>query len=112
VISIVIPVFNSGGKMVHECHAALSTVLATLSEPAEIIFVDDGSRDDSLDALLAVQSHDPRVRVVELAANFGQHAAFSAGFDVVHGDVVVTMDVDLQADPADIPRLVAPLTSS
>lgn len=95
--------------MVRECHAALSTVLATLSEPAEIIFVDDGSRDDSLDALLAVQSHDPRVRVVELAANFGQHAAFSAGFEVVRGDVVVTMDVDLQADPADIPRLVAPI---
>lgn len=108
-ISIVIPVFNSGGAMVRECHAALSTVLATMSEPAEIIFVDDGSRDDSLDALLAAQAHDPRVRIVELAANFGQHAAFSAGFEVVRGDVVVTMDVDLQADPADIPRLVAPI---
>jgi len=108
-ISIVIPVFNSGGKMVRECHNALSTVLATIAEPAEIIFVDDGSRDDSLDALTALQLHDPRVRVVELAANFGQHAAFSAGFEVVRGDVVVTMDVDLQADPADIPRLIAPL---
>ena len=108
-ISIVIPVFNNGAAMVRECHAALGATLATLSEPAEIIFVDDGSRDDTLDALKAIQRADPRVRVLEFAANFGQHAAFSAGFDAVRGDVVVTMDVDLQADPADIPRMIAPL---
>jgi len=109
VISIVIPVFNSGEAMVRECHAALGGVLATLPESAEIIFVDDGSRDGTLDALKAVQRADPRVRILELTANFGQHAAFSAGFDAVRGDVVVTMDVDLQADPADIPRMIAPL---
>jgi glycosyltransferase involved in cell wall biosynthesis len=109
VISIVIPVFNSGGPMVRECHAALSGVLSAIAEPAEIVFVDDGSRDGTLDALKAVQRTDPRVRVVELTANFGQHAAFSAGFDAVRGDVVVTMDVDLQADPADIPKMIAPL---
>jgi hypothetical protein len=109
VISIVIPVFNSGQAMVGECHTALDRVLATLAEPAEIIFVDDGSRDGTLEALKAVQRGDPRVRILELAANFGQHAAFSAGFDAVRGDVVVTMDVDLQADPADIPRMIAPL---
>ena len=108
-ISIVIPVFNNGAAMVRECHAALGALLATLSEPAEIIFVDDGSRDDTLEALKAIQRSDPRVRVLEFAANFGQHAAFSAGFDAVRGDVVVTMDVDLQADPADIPRMIAPL---
>jgi undecaprenyl-phosphate 4-deoxy-4-formamido-L-arabinose transferase len=111
VISIVIPVFNNGAAMVRECHAALGAALATLSEPAEIIFVDDGSRDDTLEALKAIQRADPRVRVLEFAANFGQHAAFSAGFDAVRGDVVVTMDVDLQADPADIPRMIAPLRS-
>lgn len=109
VISIVIPVFDSGHAMVRECHAALSAVLATLQESAEIIFVDDGSRDGTLAALIALQSSDPRIRVLELTANFGQHAAFSAGFDAVRGDVVVTMDVDLQADPADIPRLIAPI---
>ena len=109
VISIVIPVFNNGARMVRECHAAISTVLATLAEPAEIIFVDDGSRDGTLEGLIAIQRGDPRVRILELTANFGQHAAFSAGFDAVRGDVVVTLDVDLQADPADIPRMIAPL---
>jgi glycosyltransferase involved in cell wall biosynthesis len=108
-ISIVIPVFNNGESMVRECHAALSAVLATLPEPAEIIFVDDGSRDGTLEGLKTIQRADPRVRILELTANFGQHAAFSAGFDAVRGDVVVTMDVDLQADPADIPRMIAPL---
>jgi len=109
VISIVIPVFNSGDAMVRECHAAIAGVLATLAEPAEIVFVDDGSRDGTLEALKTVQRSDPRVRIVELTANFGQHAAFSAGFDACRGDVVVTMDVDLQADPADIPKMIAPL---
>jgi glycosyltransferase involved in cell wall biosynthesis len=109
VISIVIPVFNNGGAMIRECHAALAGVLDTFTEAAEIIFVDDGSRDDTLEALKAVQRADRRVRIVELTANFGQHAAFSAGFDAIRGDVVVTMDVDLQADPADIPKMIAPL---
>jgi glycosyltransferase involved in cell wall biosynthesis len=109
VISIVIPVLNSGEPMIRECHAALGDVLATIAEPAEIIFVDDGSRDGTLNALKSVQRDDPRVRIIELTANFGQHAAFSAGFDAVRGDVVVTMDVDLQADPADIPKMIAPL---
>jgi glycosyltransferase involved in cell wall biosynthesis len=109
VISIVIPVFNNGEAMIRECHAALSGVLATLPEPAEIIFVDDGSRDGTLEALKAVQRGDSRVRILELTANFGQHAAFCAGFDAVRGDVVVTMDVDLQSDPADIPQMIAPL---
>src|SRR3954467_3353182 len=96
--------------MIREGHAALARFLATMTEPTEIIFVDDGSRDGTtLHALEAVQRADPRVRVIEFTANFGQHAAFSAGFDAVRGDVVVTMDVDLQADPADIPRIIAPL---
>ena len=108
-ISIVIPVFNSGSAMIRECHAALAGVLDSFPESAEIIFVDDGSRDDTLEALTGVQRADRRVRIVELTANFGQHAAFSAGFDAIRGDVVVTMDVDLQADPADIPKMIAPL---
>jgi len=97
--------------MIGECHAALAGVLDVLSESSEIIFVDDGSRDETLEALKSVQRADRRVRIVELTANFGQHAAFSAGFDAIRGDVVVTMDVDLQADPADIPKMIAPLRS-
>ena len=57
-----------------------------------------------------VQRRDPRVRIVELAANFGQHAAFTAGFDHARGRYLVTLDADLQCDPADIPRLIEPLT--
>ena len=108
-ISIVIPVFNNGERMVRECHAAIAASLASMAEPAEIVFVDDGSRDGTLEALKSVQRGDPRVRILELTANFGQHAAFSAGFDASRGDVIVTMDVDLQADPADIPQMIAPL---
>src|SRR5262245_60123838 len=95
--------------MIRECHAALAGVLDTFAESAEIIFVDDGSRDDTLEGLKDMQRADRRVRIVELTANFGQHAAFSAGFDAIRGDVVVTMDVDLQAEPADIPKIIAPL---
>jgi len=95
--------------MIRECHAALAGVLDSFPESAEIIFVDDGSRDDTLEALKSLQRADRRVRIVELTANFGQHAAFSAGFDAIRGDVVVTMDVDLQADPDDIPKMIAPL---
>src|SRR5258705_9035105 len=95
--------------MIRECHAAIALSLASIAEPAEIVFVDDGSRAGTLEALKAVQRSDPRVRILELTANFGQHAAFSAGFDASRGDVIVTMDVDLQADPADIPKMIAPL---
>jgi glycosyltransferase involved in cell wall biosynthesis len=71
--------------------------------------VDDGSTDRTLERLLAIEARDPRVRVVRLRRNFGQTAAFSAGFDHARGEVVVTSDGDLQNDPADIPRLLAKL---
>jgi len=108
-VSIVVPVFN-GAALVAPCQAALSPVLDGMTGGAEAIYVDDGSSDDTIDALRAVQARDPRVRIVELAANFGQHAAFTAGFDHARGRYLVTLDVDLQCDPADIPRLIEPLT--
>jgi glycosyltransferase involved in cell wall biosynthesis len=74
-----------------------------------VIFIDDGSRDDSLDILQELAARDARVRVVELARNFGQHSALLAGFRICRGDIVVTLDADLQNDPADIPRLVREL---
>ena len=108
-VSVIVPVFN-GADMVPACHAALAPVLDQMAGGAEVVYVDDGSADATVDALKAVQLADPRVLVVELAANFGQHAAFTAGFDHASGRYLVTLDVDLQCDPADIPRLIDPLT--
>jgi glycosyltransferase involved in cell wall biosynthesis len=108
-VSIVVPFYN-GASLVAPCLSALSPVLETIPGGAEVICVDDGSSDATLEALLAVQARDARVRIVELAANFGQHAAFTAGFEHARGRYLVTMDADLQCDPADIPRLIEPLT--
>src|SRR5438477_5070884 len=75
----------------------------------ELVFVDDGSTDGTFAELEAVAATDDRVKVVRLRRNFGQSAATQAGLDAAAGDVIVTMDGDLQNDPADIPRLVAKL---
>jgi glycosyltransferase involved in cell wall biosynthesis len=107
-VSIVVPIYN-GNQLVAACQAALSPVLDRLDGGAEVIYVDDGSSDGTIEALRAVQASDPRVRIVELAANFGQHAAFAAGFEHARGRYLVTLDADLQCDPADIPRLLEPL---
>ena len=77
--------------------------------PWELVFVDDGSTDGTFAELEAVAAADPRVKVVRLRRNFGQSAATQAGLDAAAGDVIVTMDGDLQNDPADIPLLVAKL---
>jgi glycosyltransferase involved in cell wall biosynthesis len=108
-VSIIVPVYN-GAALVPACQAALSPVLDILAGGAEVIYVDDGSTDGTMEALHAAQASDPRVRIVELAANFGQHAAFTAGFEQARGRVLVTLDADLQCDPADIPRLIEPLS--
>jgi glycosyltransferase involved in cell wall biosynthesis len=108
-VSVVIPVYN-GADLVRPCQAALTPVLDILSGGAEVIYVDDGSTDDTTAVLRDVQAADHRVRVIELAANFGQHAAFTAGFEHARGQYLVTLDADLQCNPADIPRLIEPLT--
>jgi glycosyltransferase involved in cell wall biosynthesis len=108
-ISVIVPMFN-GAELVEPCHSALAPVLDQLHGGAEVIYVDDGSSDNTVDALRTIQTGDPRVRIIELAANFGQHAAFTAGFEHARGHYLVTMDADLQCDPADIPRLIEPLT--
>jgi glycosyltransferase involved in cell wall biosynthesis len=107
-VSVVIPVFNEA-ENVEDLHEQLTAVLAGLARPYEIVIVDDGSSDGTLERLLALEARDPRLRVLCLRRNFGQTAAFSAGFDHSRGDVVVTSDGDLQNDPADIPRLLAKL---
>jgi glycosyltransferase involved in cell wall biosynthesis len=107
-ISVVIPVYNEAENLA-DLHRELTASLASMGQAYEILLVDDGSRDASLERLLAIEAADPRVRVLRLRRNFGQTAAFSAGFDHARGEVVVTSDGDLQNDPADIPRLVAKL---
>ncbi|NOT30506.1 MAG: glycosyltransferase family 2 protein [Planctomycetes bacterium] len=110
-ISIIIPVFNEEESLpvLHqEISAALATMGAT-GRQAEIIFVDDCSTDGSRARLLALHAQDPRVCVVRFRRNFGQTAALAAGFDVARGRVIVTLDGDLQNDPADIPELVREL---
>ena len=107
-LSIVLPVFNEAGAL-PGLHAELSSVLASPGKSYEIVAVDDGSRDESLVVLKQLAQTDPHLVVISLRRNFGQTAAFAAGFDHARGRVVITLDADGQNDPADIPRLLAKL---
>jgi glycosyltransferase involved in cell wall biosynthesis len=107
-VSVVIPIFNEADNL-EDLHRELTAALEGMGRPYEIILVDDGSTDGSLARMAALESRDRRLRVLALRRNFGQTAAFSAGFDHARGEIVVTSDGDLQNDPADIPRLVARL---
>jgi undecaprenyl-phosphate 4-deoxy-4-formamido-L-arabinose transferase len=105
-ISVVIPVFNESGNL-RQLWDRLEQVLSSPGREYEIIFVDDGSTDASLAILSELTARDARVRVVELARNFGQHSALLAGFRNCRGAIVVTLDADLQNPPEEIPRLLA-----
>ncbi|MBF0330023.1 MAG: glycosyltransferase family 2 protein [Nitrospirae bacterium] len=107
-VSIVIPLYNEE-ENVEPLYERLHEVLDTFSSGYEIIFVDDGSTDKTLAILESFQKKNEHVIVLSLRRNFGQTAAFAAGFDFARGDVVVTMDGDLQNDPKDIPRLIEKL---
>lgn len=104
-VSVVIPVFDEEESL-ETLHRELDAALAKVAGDVEIVFVDDGSRDCSLERLRAIAARDARVRVVELDGNQGQTAAFVAGFAAARGEITVTLDADLQNDPADIPRLL------
>jgi glycosyltransferase involved in cell wall biosynthesis len=104
-ISVVVPLFNEADN-VKDLHRELRASLEELGRPFEILLVDDGSQDGTTEKILDLEARDPRVRAILLRRNFGQTAAFSAGFDHARGEVVVTSDGDLQNDPADIPALV------
>ena len=106
-ISVVIPVYNEE-KNLSLLMDRLEKVMKSLERPYEIIFVDDGSRDRSLEILKGFVGR-PGVRVVELTRNYGQHPAVFSGFSVVRGDVVVTLDADLQNPPEEVPRLIQAL---
>lgn len=105
-LSVVVPIYNEE-ESIPQLYARLIDALVRLDQPFEIIAVDDGSRDRSFALLRELAEHDPRLRVVRFRRNFGQTAAFAAGFDRARGHVVVTIDADLQNDPADIGMLLA-----
>ncbi len=104
-LSVVVPICNEIDN-VQPCYAELTRVLERLGRPYEILFVDDGSTDGSVAQLAQLAAGDPRVKLVEFRRNFGQTAAMSAGIEMATGDVIVTIDGDLQNDPADIPRML------
>lgn len=106
-VSIVVPVFDES-KNVEALHRALEAVGKTMSDVRlEYVFVDDGSRDDSLLVLLRLAESDPRVKVIALARNFGKELALTAGVTYATGDAIVTIDADLQHPPELLPKLVA-----
>ena len=104
-LSLVVPVFNEEGNVV-SLFGELTQVARELGGTYEIVFVNDGSRDATLERLRVLQAGDPHLRVVDLDGNFGEAAALSAGFAHARGAVVITLDGDGQNDPADIPRLL------
>ncbi|MEM9417725.1 MAG: glycosyltransferase family 2 protein [Planctomycetota bacterium] len=107
-VSICVPVFNEEDS-VKKLYEEIAAVMDAGAYRYEVIFVSDGSWDESVPRLLEVTKDDPRATVIELMRNFGQTAAMAAGFDAARGEVIVPMDGDLQNDPADIPKLVAKL---
>lgn len=103
-ISLVIPIYNEEGNLT-TLMGRIAPVMSAMGRPYEVILVDDGSRDRSLEILKGF-ARSPEVRVVELTRNYGQHAAILAGFSIVRGEIVVTLDADLQNPPEEIPRLI------
>src|ERR1051325_9758043 len=104
-ISVFLPVYNEEPNL-RPLHAKMDEALSKLGRTAEIIYVDDGSTDGSLEVLRGLAHADSRVRVVALRRNYGQTAAMAAGIDAARGRVLIPMDADLQNDPADIIRLL------
>lgn len=107
-LSVFLPVYNEEPNL-PLLHSRLDQALSKLSRTAEIIYVDDGSTDGSLEVLRQIATTDPRVHVLALRRNYGQTAAMAAGIDAARGKVLIPMDADLQNDPADIVRLLEKL---
>src|SRR6185369_6934727 len=107
-VSVFLPVYTEEPNL-RPLHAKLDAALKALGRSAEIVYVDDGSTDGSLNILREIAEVDPRVRVVALRRNYGQTAAMAAGIDAASGTVLIPMDADLQNDPQDISRLLEKL---
>ncbi|MCG8691167.1 MAG: glycosyltransferase family 2 protein [Minwuiales bacterium] len=106
-LSVVVPAYNEQ-EVLETFHDRLSAVLATLPFGAEVIYVNDGSGDDTLSILRGLRRRDPRVAVIDLSRNFGKEIALTAGLDHARGDAVIVIDADLQDPPELIPKLIEP----
>ncbi len=104
-LSVVIPIYNERDNLV-PLEEKLNETLPGLNLDYEVVLVDDGSQDGSAELIGKLQKHNSRLRLIRFAENFGQSAAFMAGFNAARGKIIVTMDADLQNDPADIPLLL------
>lgn len=104
-VSVVIPIYNEEENLPH-LYTQMQEALDNLEQTGEVILVDDGSSDKSYEIMKKFPEKDGRFRAISLRRNFGQTAAFSAGFDHSRGDVIITMDGDLQNDPMDMPKLL------
>ncbi len=107
-VSIVVPLYNEEDN-VEALYQELCSVAAAASLNCQFVFVNDGSADETISRLMATAGDDERVLLVNFRRNFGQTAAMAAGFDFADGDIIVTMDGDLQNDPAEIPNMIAKL---
>lgn len=109
-LSIIIPLFNEAESLPH-LHSAISFTLEKMGKPYEIIFVDDGSTDESYSVITNLHKKDKHIKAIRFRRNYGKSAALSVGFKEAIGKYVVTMDADLQDDPTEIPRLIKDLDS-
>src|SRR6202047_4347983 len=103
--SVVVPFFNEQ-ENIPPLYMKITEVMDALGEPYELVFVDDGSRDNTFKVLSDIYEHDHRVNIVRLRRNFGQTAGLKAGFDFARGEIIISMDGDLQHDPEEIPRFL------
>lgn len=104
-LSVIIPIFSEE-QNIKPLHSQLKSTLDTLNKAYEIIFIDDGSRDNSFNILKTIAQQDKAVKVIRFGRNYGQTAALAAGFNHAQGNTLITMDGDLQNDPQDIPNLL------
>lgn len=104
-LSFVIPLYNEADNL-PQLYDEMVDSCSRLAKSYEIIFVDDGSWDESFIVLKNIQKKDPRIKIIRLRKNFGQTAALSAGFDYAKGEIIITLDADLQNDPQDFPLLI------
>jgi cellulose synthase/poly-beta-1,6-N-acetylglucosamine synthase-like glycosyltransferase len=105
-VTQLLPRSSTNRKTSPPVYMKLTEVMDALGEPYELVFVDDGSRDGTFTILSDIYQHDHNVNVVRLRRNFGQTAGLAAGFDFARGDIIISMDGDLQHDPEEIPRFL------
>lgn len=104
-ISVIVPLYNEG-NVIEELYGRLKKVLDGIHKEYEIVFVDDGSEDNTFGELKRIQENDAKIRLIKLRGNFGQTAALAAGFDNARGEIIIALDGDLQHFPEDIPNFL------